>query len=146
MLRGYSTDGCSTTSANTSHRSTAGPCRCGSDRNRRATGCAWTMGRNARDCRFRISPDIYLIERSEWADGQWRVEAAQLRFNRELEYVANVDRHVARLVGRCTGSRTVRDLIAQLGAETGMPAERLTPPCLKLVRGLLEQSFLIPVP
>lgn len=94
--------------------------------------------------RLRISPDIHLIQRCDWADGAWRAEAAQLRFHTELEYIANVNQHVATLVSRCTGERTVRDLIAQLAKESGIAPERLVAACLQLVRGMVERGFLLP--
>ncbi len=93
---------------------------------------------------LRISPDIHLIERCDWDQGEWRSDACQLRFHRELEYMANIDRYVSKLVARCTGERRVRDLIAELGGETGIAAERLAPSCLQLLRGLLERGFLAP--
>ncbi len=96
------------------------------------------------DQRLRVSPDIHLIQRRDWADGAWRAEAAQLRFHHELEYTANVDQHVATLVARCTGERTVRELIAQLASEAGIASEALEPACLQLVRGMVERAFLLP--
>ena len=72
-------------------------------------------------------------------------DAAQLRFHRELEYIANVDQYVAKLVARCTGDRTVGELVDELAAQTGMPADGLRPACLQLLRGLVERGFLLPV-
>ncbi len=93
---------------------------------------------------LRISPDIHLIERCDWHHGEWRSDACQLRFHRELEYMANIDRYVSKLVARSSGERRVRDLIAELAGETGIAAERLRPSCLQLLRGLLERGFLLP--
>jgi hypothetical protein len=95
--------------------------------------------------RLHISPDIHLIQRCDWVQGAWRPEASQLRFHRELEYIANVDQHIGTLVARCTGERTVGDLISQLAGETGMAATRLEAACLQLVRGLIERGFVVPV-
>lgn len=95
--------------------------------------------------RLHVSPDIHLLDRCEWSAGEWRPEASQLRFHRELEYAANVDQHVAKLVAHSTGERSVAQLIAELAGETGIPADRLRPACLHLVRGLIERGFLLPV-
>ncbi len=94
---------------------------------------------------LRVSPDIHLIERCDWTPQGWRADAAQLRFHRELEYIANVDQHIAKLVARCTGEQTARDLIAQLASEAGIEQERLESACLHLVRGMLERGFLLPL-
>jgi hypothetical protein len=91
-----------------------------------------------------VSPEIHLVERCDWSAGEWRPEACQLRFHRELEYIANVDQYVSKLVARCTGDRSVGELIQELAAETGIPADRLAPACLQLVRGLIERGFLLP--
>jgi SAM-dependent methyltransferase len=94
---------------------------------------------------LRVSPDVHLIQRSDWSAGEWRPDAGQLRFHRELEYMANVDQYVSKLVARCTGERTVCELVDELAAQTGMAADRLRPACLQLVRGLVERGFLLPV-
>lgn len=94
--------------------------------------------------RLRISPDIHMVQRCEWSSGSWRADAAQLRFHRDLEYVANIDHHVAGLVGGANGERTVAELIRQLAVEAGLPEERLRPACLTLIRGLIERGFLLP--
>jgi hypothetical protein len=56
------------------------------------------------------------------------------------------DQHISKLVARCTGHRTVQELIQELAGETGIPADRLGPACLQLIRGLIERSFLLPNP
>jgi len=94
---------------------------------------------------LRIAPDIHMVQRCDWAAGEWRAEACQLRFHRELEFIANVDLLVSKLVARCTGERPIVALIGELAAETGLPTERLVPACLQLVRGLIERGFLLPV-
>ena len=93
--------------------------------------------------RLRISPDIHLIQRCEWSHGEWHPDACQMRFNRELEYAANVDQFVSKLVAGCTGERRLQELIEELAAQTGISAERLTPACVQLVRGLMERGFLL---
>ena len=93
---------------------------------------------------LRVSRDIHMVQRCDWSAGDWRAEACQLRFHRELEYMANIDQHVSKLVARCTGDRSVHELIQQLASETGIPADRLGPACLQLVRGLIERGFLLP--
>lgn len=94
--------------------------------------------------RLRVSPDIHLIQRCDWSNGEWHAEACQLRFHRELEYIANIDQFVSKLVARCTGNNRLRELIDELAEQTGIPAERLSPACLQLVRGLIERGFLLP--
>lgn len=94
---------------------------------------------------LRVSPDVHLIQRADWSEGEWRPDAGQLRFHRELEYIANVDQYISKLVARCNGDRTVAELIDELASQTGMAADRLRPACLQLVRGLVERGFLLPV-
>lgn len=94
--------------------------------------------------RLRVSPDVHLIQRCDWSDGAWRTEACQLRFHRELEYIANVDQYVSQLVAGCTGERTVRELIDEIATQTGITPDRLRPACLQLIRGLIERGFLLP--
>lgn len=97
------------------------------------------------DTPLRVSPDIHLVRRAEWSDAGWRDEAWQLRFHRELEYAANVDQYVAGLVAHCTGETPLRQLIDELAVKTGISADRLRPPMLALVRGLIERGFLQPL-
>jgi methylase of polypeptide subunit release factors len=96
--------------------------------------------------RLQVSRDIHLVQRCDWSAGDWRADACQLRFHTELEYIANIDQYVSKLVARCTGDRTVRELIQELAGETGIPADRLGPACLQLIRGLMERGFLLPNP
>lgn len=96
--------------------------------------------------KLRISPDIHLIQRCEWSNGEWRPEAVQIRFHRELEYIANIDQFVSKLVARSTGERNVGELIDELAEQTGLSAARLRPACLQLIRGLIERGFLLSKP
>src|SRR5260370_15362825 len=61
--------------------------------------------------RLRVSGDIHMVQRCDWSAGEWQADACQLRFHRELEYIANVDQYISKLVARCTGERAVRELI-----------------------------------
>jgi methylase of polypeptide subunit release factors len=96
--------------------------------------------------RLHVSRGIHLVQRCDWSAGEWRPDGCQLRFHTELEYIANVDQYVSKLVARCTGHRTVRELIQELASETGIPEDRLGPACLQLIRGLIERGFLLPNP
>lgn len=69
-----------------------------------------------------------------------------MRFHRELEYIANIDQFVSKLVAQSTGERPLRELIGELANQSGIPAKRLIPACLQLVRGLIERGFLMPEP
>lgn len=92
---------------------------------------------------WRVSPDIHLVQRCDWSNGEWHVEACQIRFHRELEYIANIEELVSKLVAGCTGERSLRELVDELATQTGIAAERLRPACVQLIRGLVERGFLL---
>ncbi|MEK7406477.1 MAG: class I SAM-dependent methyltransferase, partial [Acidobacteriota bacterium] len=85
------------------------------------------------DERLRISPEARLDQRSECAEGNWRVASSKMLLTGGLPYVGNIDRRLANVVARCDGRRPLRDLIIHLAVELGANPEKVIPDCLALV-------------
>ncbi len=97
------------------------------------------------DERLRVSPLVRLDETCEWTERGWKPASARIRLARGLTYASGIDLRLAGLVARCTGERTVRDLLKELAAATDSELEKITPNMLGLLRQLVERGFLLPV-
>ncbi len=76
--------------------------------------------------------------------GGWELEAGQLRRIRGLQYEGAIDAYGAELVGRLDGRRTLRSVIDELAAETGVETSAVRDAAIPIVRHLVEQGFLLP--
>jgi hypothetical protein len=92
--------------------------------------------------RLRPAPEVVWEQRLTPAAGGWQADRHQLYLRTELAYRGEVDPRCVALVGRCRGGETVRQALEGLN-EPGRPP--LDPgAALALVRGLIEQGFLLP--
>ena len=91
-----------------------------------------------------IVPTVRMNQQYRPANGRWTTESAELRRIQGMAYTANVDSHVAGLVSRCDGSRTLRELIKQLAESTNKEVNEVTGPVIELVRNLVLRGFLFP--
>lgn len=91
-----------------------------------------------------LNPKARLDQHLEPAEGTLRVTAAEIRLLDGLRYSGNVDRLALRMFAGCNGKRPLRELIAQLAADVGAPAERIAPECLGLIRRVIERGYVLP--
>ncbi len=94
--------------------------------------------------RLRVSPDARLEQHYEPAEGTWCLAESELRLQRGLAFSGRVDPLAVRLIGQCDGRRPLRDLIAELAAAIQEDPARIAPPCLQVMRQLIERGFLLP--
>jgi hypothetical protein len=97
------------------------------------------------DEKLRVAPLVRLDETCEWSEKGWKPASARIRLARGLTYASGIDLRLAGLLARCTGERTVRDLLCELAAATDSEAEKITPNILGLLRQLIERGFVLPV-
>jgi hypothetical protein len=95
--------------------------------------------------RFRISPDARLHQRFAPSPEGWQPTDGELRLERGLAYVGNVDPYVAVLAARCDGQRPLGQLLAEMAQSLGQDVAAIVPACLAIIHRLVERGFLLPV-
>lgn len=93
---------------------------------------------------LRRSPDCRLTQVLAPCDEGWRVEQMEMTLQRGLAYSGAVDPYLAHLTARCDGKRTVHQLLTELAQATGEDLATLAPACLRVIRHLIAQGFLLP--
>jgi methylase of polypeptide subunit release factors len=93
---------------------------------------------------FRLSPHLALQQEARWAQGAWQVQAAQIRLEQGLKFSGNVDRNAMALLQRLDGRRTLAEVLAEAAASLATRPEHIAPPCLKLLRRLIERGYVLP--
>lgn len=93
---------------------------------------------------FRLSPDLRLRQQSQWSEGGWRIEAAEIHLERGLKFRGNVDRSALAVLTACDGRRRLREVLAEVAASVGATPERIAPQCLALLRRLIERGYVLP--
>lgn len=88
-----------------------------------------------------VSPDLEMVQRCEKGPGRWDIVASQVRIKRGMQHTANVDQQVAAILVRCDGSRTLREVLAEIASLLGVDVQRVVPACLPIVKGLLRQGL-----
>jgi hypothetical protein len=93
---------------------------------------------------FRVSPDARLQSRSAPATDGWQMEQASLELVKGLAYSGQVDVAIANLVVHCDGEKPLGELVDEMAQSLGADREKILVPVCAVVRGLLEQGFLLP--
>jgi hypothetical protein len=96
------------------------------------------------DARLLVRPGLRLMKQATWTPEGWKSVGAQLRQTDGMKYGGNVDEHVAALLARCDGRRTLGSLLMQTAEEMGVEAPRVVPGYLVILRKLIERGFLVP--
>ena len=91
----------------------------------------------------RLAPDIRLEEESVWSDGRWSVPAIRLRQTRGLPNTTGLSTEVAEFLARFDGSRTVHEVVREVGARSGVDPTQVQQECLKVVRLMIDRGFLL---
>jgi hypothetical protein len=95
---------------------------------------------------LRVAPDVVLDERMQTTAEGWSVISRRLRQTSGLCYEADVDAAVATIVGACDGQRRLGDLLGEAAAGAGIDAGELASVAMPVVRRMIQQAFLLPVP
>ena len=96
------------------------------------------------DERFRLSPDLRVVQRARPTEDGWSVEELRLKLCEGLLYDVRVDANVAELLMRCRGERRLRDVFEEISAEKRVDFAALMPGGLDLVRKLVRRGYLLP--
>jgi hypothetical protein len=93
--------------------------------------------------RLSLAPQIRLVQ--EYAATTDGLELCHIEVKKTggLQYPLTVHRNVARLLVGCDGTRTVREIVEELGRELGIDLDRAVTLVLPVVRMLLERSVLV---
>ena len=94
------------------------------------------------DLAFALTPDHQMEQVLHSRGGRWEVQEARIRQTQGFHFIGNTDRMVATVLAGCDGSRTLRELVAELADELHLDPEKIGAPCAAIIRKLLETGFL----
>ncbi len=95
--------------------------------------------------RLVVVPSVRWRQQWRLEDGQRVDPSAHIERTEGMAHALGMDGNSWDLVNRCVGDRPVGAVLAELTAEWGRPPSAVIPPCLRLVRCLLENGFVAPV-
>ena len=93
---------------------------------------------------LRLSPTARVEHRLRPAPAGWTVADAKCLHDHGLIFIGQLDEVAFRLLTLCRGDRPLRDLLPGLARTAGRDPDELIPDLLPVVRGLVEQGFLLP--
>ncbi|MCP5420752.1 MAG: class I SAM-dependent methyltransferase [Gammaproteobacteria bacterium] len=96
------------------------------------------------DTRFRCSPDVRFEQHFQPSAEGWEIVSARVRLSQGFCYSNDINVHVANMLARCNGERTLRDLLGELAATVNVELQPLIDQALPFVRHLVHQGFLSP--
>jgi hypothetical protein len=95
---------------------------------------------------FQVAPDVVLDERNHPSTDGWAVAARRLRQTAGLCWEGEVDQTVAAIVGGCDGQRPLGVVLSAVAVDVGLAADEIVAAAMPIIRRLVEQAFLLPVP
>ena len=93
--------------------------------------------------RLRLAPDIRRDEESSWSDGSWSAPLVRLRKGHGLPHATGLTADVMGFLSRFDGSRSVGQVIEEVSARAGVDAAQARAECLRVVRLMIDRSFLL---
>lgn len=96
------------------------------------------------DQRLTVAPELRLQQHLKPAADGWSVVDGQIQLTSGLAYVGEVDLTMVELIGRCDGRRRLGELLRELAIRLGHDPDVMIPPCLPLLRHVIERGFLLP--
>jgi hypothetical protein len=91
----------------------------------------------------RLAPEMrWEQQRAPTADG-WKGVAVRIRLAEGLAFAGTLDPGMIALLQLCRGERPLREIYQDLVRDQGWDGERMRPLFLKVIRGLVEQGFLL---
>jgi len=95
------------------------------------------------DQRFVLAPDHEMRHTLRAENGNWVVTSATLRQTVGFEFAGNLDVNVVSLLSGCDGSRTLRELLAELAHRLSVGFSVVAPVGLEVMRSLMRSGFLV---
>jgi hypothetical protein len=95
--------------------------------------------------RLRPPPHLRVDPQLEPKPGGWALRGARLSLTSGLSHPRRVDPALTRVVLGCDGSRSLGELLSEVGSAQGQSADRLAPGLLSAVRQMIAHGFLWPV-
>jgi len=95
------------------------------------------------DHRFALAPDHEMRHTLRNENGNWVVTAATIRQTGGFEFTGNLDINVVSLLGRCDGSRTLRDLLTEFAGRFGVSLGVVAEAAISVMRNLMCCGFLV---
>jgi hypothetical protein len=95
------------------------------------------------DCCLALDPDYVLEQRLVAGEAGWTSQSLILQSAHGIERRMAIDARLMTFLSCCNGSRTVRELIAEIAAEANVDCAIVTATGLPLIRRLLRVGFLI---
>lgn len=96
------------------------------------------------EARLRLAAEVRWEQQYVPTAEGWHMAAGHVHLSEGLAYTGTVDPVIIRLMIRCDGQRTVRDVLADVAASLGTGMESIAPACLDVTRHLILQGFLLP--
>jgi methylase of polypeptide subunit release factors len=93
-----------------------------------------------------VSPAVRMIQECRPTHEGWAQETARITIDSGLAYTEAVDSYVGELVVACDGKRRLSEAIALTAAKLGWNAADVPDETADIVRQLVEEGFLVPVP
>ena len=96
--------------------------------------------------RFRISPNARLTQECAPSESGWALQKATVQIIQGFAYLEEIDNLFGELLVSCDGKRTLREAIDRTANALGLDAADIPPETAEVVRQLVDEGFLIPVP
>jgi SAM-dependent methyltransferase len=94
--------------------------------------------------RLRIMPEVRWMQEWKLEGAEWEGTSSKLHLNDGSPKALHLDVNSLRIVQACRGDRPLKAALEELAASWGEPPADVIPPCLRLVRCLLDQGFVVP--
>jgi hypothetical protein len=96
--------------------------------------------------RLAVAPGARLESKSAWREGDWRPDSMILSVEDGVPVRVGLDPNVMALIQRVARCPTLAEAVADFADAQGMPVDKIAEQCLGILRRLLEQGCLVPVP
>ena len=94
------------------------------------------------DQRFTLGPDHEMRHVLRAENGSWVVTSATLRQQGGFEFTGRLDVNVISLLSGCDGSRTLRELLADMARRLNVNFSSVAPMGVEVMRSLMRSGFL----
>ncbi len=91
------------------------------------------------------SNDLRLERISAPSQNGWVDESFGIYLVKGLAYAGDIDFYVADIISRCNGKKPLKEILNELAARVGKPADDIAAPFCGIIKGLVERSFLLPL-
>jgi hypothetical protein len=103
----------------------------------------WLDGRDLLSCRFRPAEGARLQSAARFTNDDWESAGYQLIASSGPRRIHQVSDLVVALVSGCDGTANLRDLLARIAREAGMPPAELRKAAIPAITELIEHQILV---